>query len=88
MINIITSVNIKNALSLVFSIEKKLTSSLTSSINKSIDSIPNIPCIVWIHFNSFCIFIIGFGSGLTNGIIIYGISCITNAIMPINDIPK
>lgn len=52
------------------------------------DNTPNMPCAVSIHLISFCIFIIGFDAGLTSGIMIYGISCIMNAMMPIMDMPK
>ena len=37
--------------------------------------------------NTFCIFIIGFDSGFISGMIIYGISCIAKAAIPMNDIP-
>jgi hypothetical protein len=31
---------------------------------------------------------IGFGAGLIRGMMIYGISCTTNAAIPTNEIPK
>ena len=75
-------------LSLAVSLGIGLISSLTISISTTIDRIPNSPCTVSIHSISLVILMIGFDAGLMSGMTIYGISCIMNAAIPINDIPK